>query len=184
MIARKQPDEWDKYLQIALYAYRTTVHKATGYPPFLLTHGRMPTFPSESIFAQYSDSDPSKTPDDYLEKVRDVMASIYNTTDINIKQAQEAAKKNYDKLAKPAMYKVGDIVFAKSPYHKRGMFYKLAKPFIGPMRIVKINNLTATLQYVEKPSLPFHVCHVDKLSPAYTCLTNDITAKERRRLYK
>jgi hypothetical protein len=43
------PGTWDKYLHGALFAYRTTVHPATGETPFFLMHGREARIPLDVI---------------------------------------------------------------------------------------------------------------------------------------
>ena len=35
-------DEWEQYLPLVLYAYRTSAHASTGASPFLLMFGRNP----------------------------------------------------------------------------------------------------------------------------------------------
>jgi len=35
--------EWEHYLPLVLYAYRTSVHSSTGVSPFLLMYGRNPS---------------------------------------------------------------------------------------------------------------------------------------------
>lgn len=37
-------EDWERYLPLVLYAYRTAVHTSTGFSPFQLMFGREPTF--------------------------------------------------------------------------------------------------------------------------------------------
>ena len=39
-------EEWEKYLPLVLYAYRTATHASTGYSPYMLMFGRQPELPS------------------------------------------------------------------------------------------------------------------------------------------
>ena len=38
----KEPANWERYLPLVLYAYRTAVHSSTGVSPFVLMFGRQP----------------------------------------------------------------------------------------------------------------------------------------------
>ena len=38
----EKKEEWEKYLPLALFAYRTAVHSSTGVTPFKLMYGREP----------------------------------------------------------------------------------------------------------------------------------------------
>ena len=36
-------DDWERYVPLVLYVYRTSIHLSTGVPPFLLMYGRNPS---------------------------------------------------------------------------------------------------------------------------------------------
>ena len=38
--------DWDKHLQKALFAHRTSLHESTGYSPYFVNFGRSPVFMS------------------------------------------------------------------------------------------------------------------------------------------
>ena len=40
-------DDWDKHLQKAVFAYRTSLHESTGYSPYFVNFGRSPVLPVE-----------------------------------------------------------------------------------------------------------------------------------------
>ena len=42
-----EPD-WERYLPLVLYAYRTAKHASTGVSPFYLMFGRQPKLPEGS----------------------------------------------------------------------------------------------------------------------------------------
>ncbi|MCP4052721.1 MAG: transposase family protein, partial [Mesoflavibacter sp.] len=110
-MARHVPENWDHYLQPALFAYRTTPHSATGVSPFLLSLGRQPNLPTQSIFGRDPiDTDPI-TVFDYLANLESTLKTVYNKAGINIKQAQAASKKKYDFSAKEDQWEVGDVVW-------------------------------------------------------------------------
>ena len=41
---------WDVLLQKLAFAYRTSVHKTTGFTPFEMVYGRRPKIPSDLVF--------------------------------------------------------------------------------------------------------------------------------------
>ena len=183
-VAKEHPNEWDHYLQAALYAYKTTPHSTHGYPPYLLTFGMMPELPSASAFAavRCEDNQPITT-DHYLSGVIDILDSTYATAETQIKEANLAAKNYFDQFTKPNLYKVGDIVWFRSPRHRRGKFYKLMRPYQGPMRIESIEKSTVILQYVDDPEGLREKTHVDKLSMAFSTMARELQhARPRKRL--
>ncbi|MCP4059022.1 MAG: transposase family protein, partial [Pseudoalteromonas sp.] len=125
-IAKDDLENWDLYLQPALSAYRTSPHDSTGYPPFLLSNGRMPEMPSSSAFAII---DPSlggtSFYNDYILNVQSVLCKAYSHTKYTLEMAQAASKKYFDEHTRPSLFQIGDIVWFKSIRHRRGAMYKL-----------------------------------------------------------
>ncbi|MCP4063457.1 MAG: hypothetical protein GY740_09385, partial [Gammaproteobacteria bacterium] len=114
---------------------------------------------------------------DYLNSVQQNLRSVYDTTSYNLKAAQAATKKYFDEHTKPSLFKEGDIVWFKSTRHRRGTLYKLKSIFQGPMKIVKLHHLTATLEYVHHPDWSMEKCHIDKLSMAFSSLASEVQDK-------
>ncbi|GFN79020.1 reverse transcriptase [Plakobranchus ocellatus] len=58
-LSNECPTCWDKYLDAALYAYRSQVHSATGFFPFYLLFGRAPSGPMamlHNLFTRQNES--------------------------------------------------------------------------------------------------------------------------------
>ncbi|MCP4062815.1 MAG: hypothetical protein GY740_06020, partial [Gammaproteobacteria bacterium] len=94
-----------------------------------------------------------------------------------MKAPEAATKKYFDEHTKPSLFKEGDIVWFKSTRHRRGSLYKLKSIFQGPMKIVKLHHLTATLEYVHHPDWSMEKCHIDKLSMAFSSLASEVQDK-------
>ncbi|MCP4056058.1 MAG: hypothetical protein GY738_01805, partial [Pseudoalteromonas sp.] len=161
-------------MQPALFAYRTTPHSTTGVSPFLLSLGRQPNLPTQSIFGRDPiDTDPI-TVFDYLANLESTLKTVYNKAGINIKQAQAASKRKYDFSAKEDQWEVGDVVWWYNQRTKRGNLYKLARCYTGPMRIKELRNQIAILEYIDKGTQKTEKVHLDKLSRAYNCYSNEV----------
>ncbi|CAF0886715.1 unnamed protein product [Brachionus calyciflorus] len=48
-------DDWDILLNKLAFAYRTAVHRATGYTPFEMVYGRQPKLPIDLFYENSSD---------------------------------------------------------------------------------------------------------------------------------
>jgi hypothetical protein len=97
----KEPSKWSEFLDVAAFAYNTTVHSSTAYSPFYLMYGRE-----------------AREPDDLIPPVRN-----RNLTDINmifsqqcydaieiakdrLEEAKEKHKFYYDRNAKRVVHEV------------------------------------------------------------------------------
>ena len=65
-----------------------------------------------------------------------------------VKKAQKAQKKAYDRRSKDVQFGVGERVFVYMPHTKA---YKFARPFHGPFRVVEVWETGLTVQPVDKP---------------------------------
>jgi hypothetical protein len=67
--------DWDRYIDAALFVYRSSVHEVTGYTPYYLLFGREPTKPSDLIF---TDPEPEYASElEYATFVGSALASAY-----------------------------------------------------------------------------------------------------------
>ena len=45
--------DWDKHLQKALFAYRTSLHESTGYSPYFVNFGSSPVLPVDVMLGRF-----------------------------------------------------------------------------------------------------------------------------------
>ena len=104
---------WDECLPYVLFAYRTSVQESTQESPFHLLYGRDPYLPAEDTLAvpalrrQFEIGS-------YQEELVTHLQEAWKLARQNMKKAQRRQKRNYDRGAKPAPFRVGDST-APSP---------------------------------------------------------------------
>ena len=108
-LLQENADNWDEYLQMACFAYRTTPHSSTGATPFELLYGREPVFPADALFSNtqkvYSDNDYT-----YLRRLVVRMKEMWTIASAQLDEAQERYKQQYDKRAKIRNFEEGSLV--------------------------------------------------------------------------
>jgi len=103
----KQSD-WERYLPLVLYAYRTSTHSSTGSSPFMLMYGRTPTL---TPFSQSTAFDTIS----YPAHLRAKLAELKDFVDSNLTAAAAQQKTNYDQHTSSPSFSVGDLVWLSVP---------------------------------------------------------------------
>ena len=81
----QQHNDWEQYLPLVLYAYRTAVHSSTGVTPFELMFGRCahkPPIPTRRVHDAIS----------YQDHLRAKLAQLYDFVEVNNIQASRQQK--------------------------------------------------------------------------------------------
>ena len=147
----KNGKDWDKHLPYVLFAYRSGLQQSTGESPFYLLYGRDPRLPTDEVLNVPVDR---RNIDlrDYKEEMTHRFSTAWQLAQAEISKAQGRQKKFHDKGAKQPILQVGDRVFVYNPAKKQGKAYKLARPFMGPYRILKLYDNGADLRLIAKPA--------------------------------
>ena len=100
--------DWERFLPLVLFAYRTATHSSTGCSPFNLMFGRSPSapnFPPSTAFntVTYADSLQCK-----LSELRDLV-------ECHLTIAAEHQKSNYDDNTITWIFREGDTVWLSRP---------------------------------------------------------------------
>ena len=104
----KEPADWERYIPLVLYAYRTTVHSSTGVSPLQLMFGRQPNstdFDSPLAFDVSS----------YQSHIQAKLAELRDLVETNLADAATHQKTTYDKHSTRRSFKVGDLVWLSVP---------------------------------------------------------------------
>lgn len=126
-------DNWDEWVDLAMFPYNTSVHEGTRYTPYELIFGKLARLPSDyEIIEELND----RTYEDYLIELYTKIRATQNQTRVNLIRAKEKSKEYYDRWIKILNLRVGDLVFLlKEP--QKGKF---GDQYTGPHQVVGIKD--------------------------------------------
>jgi len=106
---KDNPWDWEKHLQNFCFAYNSSVHASTGYPPFYLMHGRQLVLP---IDIQYGIVQPHQSTSltEYAAKLDQQISSTFKLARKTSEVHHDKQKLHYNKKAHGDAYAVGDLV--------------------------------------------------------------------------
>ena len=154
MFAGKNRDDWDDLLPAVMMAYRSSVHKSTGFSPYRLMFGEECTLPMDIGLPrdQLDTSESITSP--YALWVRDALEEAYDQVRQHSGQAVQRQKRLYDRRAVKRDFAVGDWVMR---YYSPAKKCKLDSPWIGPYLIVSFMGWTIGIQ--KEPESPVVIVH-------------------------
>ena len=100
-------DNWERYLPLILYAYRTSVHSSTGASPFILMYGRQPKTDLSHAAAFDALS--------YPAHLRAKLAELRDFVETNLIEAAQHQKSAHDQHAISRTLVAGDCVWLSVP---------------------------------------------------------------------
>ena len=101
-------DDWERYLPLVLYAYRTSIHSSTGSSPFLLMYGRSHSqapLPTPTAFDALS----------YPGHLQAKLAELRDFVESNLAAAAQGQKSAYDRHSTSPRFAIGDTVWLSIP---------------------------------------------------------------------
>jgi hypothetical protein len=155
--------EWDIYIPMCLWSYRTSYQSTIHEMPYYTLFGTKPRQPVDVIL----NSDEKKYSDryEYVNEVRDRLEHAH----VIVKQQLQAsvdkreAKQN-EKEIKYTEFKPDDLVLMYVPRVKRGMSKKLAPLWKGPYTILQpINKVTYKIRLIGSNKARPMLAHVSRL---------------------
>ena len=143
--------DWDTHLPKALFAYRTAVHKATGFTPFHVTFEHSPMLPIYILIGTLPTQ--HKEAPAFVADLNRLLSAVYSTVRTNLHSAHQHNKARYDKKSTSNHYSVGDIVWLYNPAVKTGQTKKLASLWRGPYTVVdRTNSVNYRIRLIGSPS--------------------------------
>ena len=120
--------EWDDWLELAMFSYKTSVHEATKCTPYELVFGKLARELSSEPLSQ---NEKLQTYDDYLINFVTQLHEMRTQARENFITAKEKSKMYHDRKINPLEIKIGDNVFLL----KGGKIKKLDNQYTGPHEI-------------------------------------------------
>ena len=162
--AADEPKEWDKYLNVVMLGYNSTVHASTGIEPNRLMLGKNVCMPVDIMMP--ADPDVEVQPvDEYIQVLDKRIRKVYEAARENLGRAATAMKKYHDKNTHLNHYKPGDAVWMKNTQRTPGQ--KFEDKYIGPFFVLKAVGL-ATFRIAMSEKSREKVVHHDLLVPCHS----------------
>ena len=155
--------EWETYLPLVLFAYRTTKHSSTGVTPFEIMFGRNPTEMTEWC------KPPEEDITSYQLHLNRKLAEIREFVEGQLIDAQKNQKKYYDRHADYELmnsrFAVGENVWLVNS-SVRGVVNKLTDRWEGGWKVVEVKSIvTVVIRHMDGR---IRVVHVNRLQPHIT----------------
>ena len=81
--------DWDKHLQKAIFAHRTSLHESTGYSPYLVNFERSPVLPVDVMLGRFDREGNDGNIPQYIKEVRKTLKNAYDEIRVNLDVAQK-----------------------------------------------------------------------------------------------
>jgi len=151
MYVDEKHDNWDEFIEQALFAYRTCKHSITGESPFKIMFSREPRLSVDNQFETMTFASEKKISN---EKIKN-----------NLHTLAKRRKENYDfeNRVKVRKFKTGEKVYWKKPQTKIGTSAKLTPIWSGPFKIKKnVSNVNYEIEGCNKQTALVHINYLKK----------------------
>lgn len=158
-ISQSQQD-WDEWIPYVLLAYRSQVHSSTGYTPFFLLHGRDIVLPFDDILKAKTIKYDVST--NYASELMARLNQVFVYVRENMQKSKDKVNHYFNKKSKEKLFELGDLVYLHDLSSKLKISKKIAKPWIGPYRIIEIKG-PVNYRIKELGSRKELIVHVNRL---------------------
>ncbi len=122
-------ENWDEYISLTLFAYRTKINKSTQFTPFYLTYDRKAKLP-------FDDNETEITLNDRVKELSEDLTQAKKKTIENIEKSQSNQKKYHDrKIKRKSNLNIGDKVLLYDAAKAKQWSGKLEEKWKGPYYI-------------------------------------------------
>jgi len=125
-------NNWDEWVEYAMFTYNATPHSTTGYSPFELVYGRPPVLPS----AISRKPEPLYSYDDFAAELKYRLQTAHAIAKAKTDSMKEKRKNYYDQKVVENKFNVGDWVLLR----KMARDNKLSALYAGPYLVTEKNS--------------------------------------------
>ena len=159
----EKDNDWDEYIDGALFAINTNKSTTTKFSPFFLMYGHQPQLPfevekfvqhfkeereTEELVSELSAEDALQEHEDKMCENRD---ALFPKVEQNIKVAQEKQQKQYLKRKGfDYSFKNGDAVLRRNMLQKTKQGHKMEDQWIGPYILDEVDLKTGTCKLLRR----------------------------------
>ena len=155
----EQPNEWHRYINPLLFAYRQVPQETTGFEPFELLFGRSIRGPIQILRELWSNDQADSVAMNSYRYVLDLKERMEQTLKLvkeETERAQLRYKKNYDRKTKQRSFEIGDWVLVLLPTDANKLLMQWKGPFM-------IDNKIGSNNYSLKVGSKFKTFHINLL---------------------
>ena len=132
MYVSRNKKDWDDFIPLVLFAYRTSVLEVIGDPPFYVLYGREPCLPVDVKYLPPVADDVTTSVFEHRKRIVERLELAQNLARENLQRAQQKMKDYYDQGAKEPIFVVGQRVWVYTPRTKKGLSRKLLHNWLEP----------------------------------------------------
>jgi transposase InsO family protein len=136
MLVSDNQRDWDKWVDLALFAYRCARHASTGIAPCEAMLGRQLRGPVELLLPR-PETESVQCGISYVDALRSRLRCIHERVCQQLELTGFDVKRCYDRKSDVTGYRPGDAVYLYSPHVKRGLSPKLARKWHGPFKVIE-----------------------------------------------
>ena len=112
----ERPQDWDRYIDALLFAYREAPQESLGFAPFELLYGRKVKGPIQILRQTREQSDPEvRTTYQYVVDLWNRLEETWEMAHEELRKHQVIQKRQFDYRAKDRTFKHGDLVLILLP---------------------------------------------------------------------
>lgn len=135
-------DNWEEFIPLCLFGYRTSIQKSTKLSPYFLVFGQNPRLPTDlKTNVQISDEKDAFDEEDALHRRMEQLTKVNTFRELgklNNKNAQNIQKQNYDKLHSLITFAVKDKVIVINKRREGRMGDKFSERRAGPYTVSEV----------------------------------------------
>ena len=156
-VSQNDHRDWDNYLDLCLFAYRTGIQSSTLYSPFFLLYGREPRMPVDRALIPPSPYVVDQ--DAYVHELKDLLSKAFVQTRQNLQKSQATQKAQYDKSATSHTFEVGQLILLRNPVVPPGKCAKFVHKWSGPYEIITVKGVNLLIRMLGKPHAKMREVH-------------------------